>query len=81
MVTSKSEVWFVNSGCTTHMSGEKSVFVDMDTSINSLVKMGYGYMVQDNGRGTIYVQTINEEKYIIDVLYVPELAQSLLSVG
>ncbi|XP_026400646.1 uncharacterized protein LOC113296563 [Papaver somniferum] len=24
MVTSKSEVWFVDSGCTTHMSGEKA---------------------------------------------------------
>ncbi|XP_026383913.1 uncharacterized protein LOC113279432 [Papaver somniferum] len=51
--------WFVDSGCTTHMSGEKSLFVDMDTSINSLVKMGDGNMVQATGRGTIRVQPIN----------------------
>ncbi|XP_026460019.1 uncharacterized protein LOC113360769 [Papaver somniferum] len=81
MVTSKSEVWFVDSGCTTHMPGEKSLFVDMDTSINSLMKMGDGNMVQANGRGTICVQTINGEKYIRYVLYVPDLAQNLLSVG
>ncbi|XP_026459769.1 uncharacterized protein LOC113360476 [Papaver somniferum] len=81
MVTSKSEVWFVYSGCTTHMSGEKSLFVDMDTSINILVNMGDGNMVQANGRGTICVQTINGAKYIKDVLYVPDLAQNLLSVG
>ncbi|XP_026417131.1 uncharacterized protein LOC113312607 [Papaver somniferum] len=79
--TSKSEVWFVDSGCTTHMSGEKSLFVDMDISVNCLVKMGDGNMVQANGRGTICVQTINGEKYIRDVLYVTDLEQNFLSVG
>ncbi|XP_026417180.1 uncharacterized protein LOC113312660 [Papaver somniferum] len=79
--SSQSEAWFIDSGCTTHMSSVKSLFVDMDTSINSLVKMGDGNMVQANGRGTICVQTINGAKYIRDVLYVPDLAQNLLSVG
>ncbi|XP_026458839.1 uncharacterized protein LOC113359415 [Papaver somniferum] len=69
METSKSKVWFVDSDCINHMSDEKILFLGMDISINSLVKMGDGNMVQANGRGTIRMKTINGAKYVRDLEY------------
>lgn len=77
----KNDVWFLDSGCSNHMTGDKDVFVDIDTTINSQVKMGNGALVHVKGKGTIGVQTNKGAKFIHDVLLVPDLAQNLLSVG
>ena len=77
----ENEVWFLDSGCTNHMTGNKSIFHKMDASISSQVKMGNGVLVQVKGKGTIGVQTKRGVRYISDVLLVPDLEQNLLSVG
>ncbi|KAL6327560.1 hypothetical protein AAG906_021850 [Vitis piasezkii] len=71
VVEQKNNVWFLDSGCTNHMTGNKNIFLDMDTTINSQVKMGNGDLVNVKGKGT----------YIRDVLLVLALEQNLLSVG
>ncbi|XP_058217474.1 uncharacterized protein LOC131328556 [Rhododendron vialii] len=38
----KNDVWFLDSGCSNHMTGDESIFVKIDTSSNSQVKMGNG---------------------------------------
>ncbi|RVW84529.1 Retrovirus-related Pol polyprotein from transposon TNT 1-94 [Vitis vinifera] len=77
----KNNVWFLDSGCTNHMTGNKNIFLDMDTTINSQVKMGNGDLVNVKGKGTVDIQTKVGTKYIRDVLLVPALEQNLLSVG
>ncbi|RVW99108.1 hypothetical protein CK203_018868 [Vitis vinifera] len=67
-----------DSGCTNHMTGNKNIFLDMDTTINSQVKMGNGDLVNVKGRGTVGIQTKVGTKYIRDVLLVPALEQNLL---
>lgn len=50
----KNDVWwFLDSGCSNHMTSNKSIFLDMDTSINSQVKMGNEALVQVQGKDTI----------------------------
>ncbi|RVW80415.1 Retrovirus-related Pol polyprotein from transposon TNT 1-94 [Vitis vinifera] len=68
-------------GYTNHMTGNKNIFLDMDTNINSQVKMGHGDLVNVKGKGTIVIQTKVGTKYIRDVLLIPALEQNLLSVG
>ncbi|RVW33419.1 Retrovirus-related Pol polyprotein from transposon TNT 1-94 [Vitis vinifera] len=80
-VEQKNNVWFLDSGCTNHMTGNKNIFLDMDTTINSQVKMGNGDLVNVKGKGTVGIQTKVGTKYIRDVLLVPTLEQNLLSVG
>ena len=63
------------------MTGNKNIFLDMDTTINSQVKMGNGDLVNVKGKGTVGIQTKVGTKYIRDVLLVPTLEQNLLSVG
>ena len=77
----KNNVWFLDSGCTNHMTGNKNILLDMDTTINSQVKMGNGDLMNVKGKGAIGIQTKVGTKYIRDVLLVPALEQNLLSVG
>ena len=53
----KNNVWFLDSGCTNHMTGNKNILLDMDTTINSQVKMGNGDLVNVKGKGTVGIQT------------------------
>ncbi|KAK3004115.1 hypothetical protein RJ639_018583 [Escallonia herrerae] len=59
----------------------KNVFLDMDSTFKSHVKLGNGALVEAKGKGTIGVQTNDGSRFIRDVLLVPELDQNLLSVG
>ncbi|KAG6391565.1 hypothetical protein SASPL_149321 [Salvia splendens] len=75
------DVWYLDSGCSNHTTGDESIFVSIDTSVNSQVKMGNGALVKAQGKGTISVDTKKGKKRISDVLLVPDLRQNLLSVG
>ncbi|KAK3018020.1 hypothetical protein RJ639_004740 [Escallonia herrerae] len=75
------ETWFLDSGCSNHMAREKSIFLDMDSAVNTKVKLGNGTIVQTQGKGTIGVQTKQGTRFIGDVLLVPDLEHNLLSLG
>ncbi|KAK3033368.1 hypothetical protein RJ639_034418 [Escallonia herrerae] len=77
----KNDVWFLDSGCSNHMAANKNVFLDMDSTFKSHVKLGNGALVEAKGKGTIGVQTNDGSRFIRDVLLVSELDQNLLSVG
>ncbi|KAK3016018.1 hypothetical protein RJ639_007337 [Escallonia herrerae] len=75
-------VWYVDSGCSNHMTGIKENFISMDERFKSKVKLGNGKFVKVEGKGEIDVRTKKgSSKFITDVLYVPSLSQNLLSVG
>ena len=63
------------------MTGNKNIFLDMDATINSQVKMGNGDLVNVKGKCTIGIQTKVGTKYIREVLLVLALEQNLLSMG
>ena len=49
----KEDIWFIDSGCTNHMTPEKEIFHDLDTSFTSKVKMGNGELAEVKGKGSI----------------------------
>jgi hypothetical protein len=67
---SSKEVWFLDSGCSNHMSRSKEMFATMDDSIKSEVKLGINIRSKQG-----------EEKHISDVYYVPGLQHNLISIG
>ncbi|KAL6321416.1 hypothetical protein AAG906_016515 [Vitis piasezkii] len=50
VIFQKNNVWFLDNGCTNHMTGNKNIFLDTDTTINSQVKMGNGDLVNVKGK-------------------------------
>jgi hypothetical protein len=76
------DTWFLDSGCSSHMTMNSKSFVELDRSYSSVVKLGDGKLKKVEGKGTIAVNTNGgNRKFIHDVLYVPSLSQNLPSVG
>ncbi|TXG46600.1 hypothetical protein EZV62_027900 [Acer yangbiense] len=79
--SASKDVWYVDSGCTSHMVKDSSLFTSLDSNDRTNVKLGNGEMVQATGKGTVSVQTSKGLKLIHDVLLIPDLDQNLLSVA
>ncbi|TXG59014.1 hypothetical protein EZV62_016843 [Acer yangbiense] len=79
--SASKDVWYVDSGCTSHMVKESSLFTSLDSTDRTNVKLANGEIVQATGKGTVSVHTSKGPKLIHDVLLVPELDQNLLSVA
>ncbi|XP_020243384.1 uncharacterized protein LOC109821619 [Asparagus officinalis] len=77
-----SDVWFVDSGCSNHMSGIREMFRELDKTQKMQVKLGDNKNIQVEGEGTVAIKTNNGKvKLLHDVQFVPKLAHNLLSVG
>ena len=78
---SSTDSWLIDSGCTNHMTHDKSLFKELKSTEISKVRIGNGDHLPVKGIGTVAIKTSTGLKRISDVLYVPEIDQNLLSVG
>lgn len=80
--THQSHVWFIDSGCSNHMTGCKSLFSFLDESDKQKVRLGNGCMLYVEGRGTVKLEiSPGIFKFLHNVQYVPALGFNLISVG
>jgi len=79
--TSKEEVWFLDSGCSNHMSGNKDWFIEMDEQFRHSVKLGNGVKMMVMGKGSVKLVTAGLTQVVRDVFFIPELKNNLLSIG
>lgn len=78
----KSDVWYVDSGCSHHKRISKSHFSYLNESYTSSVSFGDSSTVKVMGKGDIKIQTKNGFVEIIsNVMHVPDLKSNLLSAG
>ncbi|KAJ8769958.1 hypothetical protein K2173_009040 [Erythroxylum novogranatense] len=76
-----NDVWFLNSGCSNHMCGTKSLFKELDEYDKTDVNVGDNKKIQVEGRGTISIKTsLGNAKILQDVMFVPSLSHNLLSI-
>ena len=75
------DFWLVDSGCTNHMTSDEKLFINLDKSIKSRVRIGNGQHLAIEGRGTVTIKSCVWIKLVYDVMYVLEIDQNLLSVG
>ncbi|KAG6528769.1 hypothetical protein ZIOFF_010954 [Zingiber officinale] len=69
-------------GCSNRMCGEKDTFSNLDESFHSSVKFGDNSTISVIGKGKVTIQAKGDSTDIIsNVLFVPDLKTSLLSVG
>ncbi|KAM2467223.1 hypothetical protein PS1_009053 [Malus domestica] len=80
-VERNNEVWYIDSGCSNHMTAHESLLIDIDTNFTGKVKMGDGNIVKATGRGTLVINTKKGRRCIREVMLVPGLDENLLSVG
>lgn len=77
-----SDMWFVDSGCSNHMTGMKLIFKELDETQKTIVRLGDNNGLQAEGKGTVAIKSSHGKvKLLHDVQFVPSLAHNLLSVG
>lgn len=78
---SHQNLWYLDTGCSNHICGDKSTFSDFDETFRNTVKFGDDSTISVMGKGRAAIQTKESSHSISNVLFVPELKTNLLSVG
>ncbi|CAN6725793.1 unnamed protein product [Malus baccata var. baccata] len=73
--------WYINSGCSNHMTGNVELLVDVRINVIGKVQMPTGNLVDVVGTGSLVIDTNAGKKYIMEVMFLPSLKENLLSVG
>jgi len=79
-----SDDWFIDSGCSNHMTFNKSLFSSYSPGHHSSVELGNSNKAEVAGTGSIELELSvngsNAKCKLKDVLHVPDLGYQLLSV-
>ncbi|GAU25767.1 hypothetical protein TSUD_222240 [Trifolium subterraneum] len=80
--TVDSMVWYFDTGCSNHMTRNKSILTDVNKCLNTRIKLANSNFIAAEGMGNVVIQRSNGKKAIIEkVLYVPGMKCNLMSVG
>eukprot|EP00253_Pinus_taeda_P031014 PITA_31014 len=80
--TNNEDIWFLDFGCSNHMTGKLALFYALDQSVKSQVTLGTDSKIYVMGKGEVKIFTKKgERKTIADVYYVPGMRCNLLSIG
>lgn len=80
-VEDKGEVWYLDSGCSNHMCGNREWFITFDSSFRHHVKLGDDRRIQVEGKGNLRLEINGINQVITSAYYVPGLKNNLLSIG
>eukprot|EP00253_Pinus_taeda_P016482 PITA_16482 len=78
----QEDFWFLDSGCSNHMTGNIEMFANLDENVKSEVTTGTDSKIFVKGKGRVSIQARNGEQMIVpEVYYVPGLKCNLLRIG
>ncbi|MCH84180.1 retrovirus-related Pol polyprotein from transposon TNT 1-94 [Trifolium medium] len=78
----QSEEWYLDSGCSNHMTAHREWLTNFDASRKSFIKVADGRKLAAEGIGNIVIKSKRGTKVIIsEVFYVPKMSCNLLSLG
>lgn len=73
--------WFLDSGCSNHMCGYRTMFSEYDEGFRHSVKLGNNTRMHVMGKGSVQFLLNGVNHTLAEVYYVPELRTNLLSMG
>lgn len=78
----ESEAWYIDSGCSTHMTSQEELFTKINEKYSSKVIFGDDSVSEVKGKGTSAIPTLHSKKKLIeDTLLTPTFKKNQLSVG
>ncbi|PNX67946.1 copia-type polyprotein, partial [Trifolium pratense] len=77
----KLELWFLDSGCSNHMVGNKNWLFDYDDSFKDSVKLGDDSKMSVEGKGNLKLYIEGFTQILTNVYFLPGLKNNLLSIG
>lgn len=79
---SLGNTWYLDSGCSNHMCGNKSLFFDLDETFRETVNLGNNSCISVMGKWDIkFHMKNNTVQTISSVFYILELKSNLISMG
>ena len=78
---SKEEAWFLDSGCSNHMTGIRDWFIEIDEQFRHSIKLGNGERMLVMGKGSVEFASQGINHVVREVFFIPALKNSLLSLG
>ncbi|KAD5317806.1 hypothetical protein E3N88_17752 [Mikania micrantha] len=80
--TQETNVWYLDTGATNHMTGNKGLFSNLNTEVEGTVRFGDNSCVKIERKGSILLECkTKEQRLLTDVLYIPHLKSNILSIG
>ena len=77
-----SDLWYLNTGATNHMTGQQNFFTTLDELADGFVKFGDDSRVEIKGRGSVVVLCQDGQRLSFgNVLFVPKSCANILSLG
>ncbi|GAU38465.1 hypothetical protein TSUD_151880 [Trifolium subterraneum] len=64
--TAESMVWYFDTGCSNHMTGNKSILTDFNKCLNTRIKLANGNFIAAEGMGNVVIQRSNGKKAVIE---------------
>ncbi|GKB16092.1 zinc finger, CCHC-type containing protein [Tanacetum coccineum] len=78
----QSRVWYLDTGASNHMTGDKYKFKNLNETVQGYVKFGNEAKVRIEGKGSIVFQCKNgEQRKLDEVYYIPDLCSNIISLG
>lgn len=77
----QSNLWCLDSGATTHLSGDWTIFDWMDQEYKGILTIANGQAIQMKGKGTVTFKLPNGQVVRLgEVLYIPGARENLMSM-
>ena len=77
----REDAWFLDSGCSNHMCGDRTIFSELDEKFRHSVKLGNNTKMDVMGKGSVKLLLNGVNHVITKVYYIPDLRNNLLSIG
>ncbi|CAL9004184.1 unnamed protein product, partial [Prunus brigantina] len=77
----REDAWFLDSGCSNHMCGDRTMFNELDENFRHSVKLGNNTKLDVTGKGSVKLLLNGVNHVVTEVYYIPELRNNLLSIG
>ncbi|KAI5414090.1 hypothetical protein KIW84_058291 [Lathyrus oleraceus] len=77
----KKRVWFLDPGCSNHMSKNKEWFIQLHESFKYSIKLGNKSKLEVMGKGNIILKFGESTQIVSEVFFILELCNNLLSIG
>jgi len=78
--TAQEDIWFLDSSCSNHMSGNKAAFCELNETFRETIKLGNNTKMTVFGKERVRLHLNDSNFMITDVFYVPKLKNNLLSI-
>ncbi|KAK9931772.1 hypothetical protein M0R45_019036 [Rubus argutus] len=76
----REHLWFLDSRCSNHMCGDRSLFSELNEGFRQMVKLGNNTRMNVAGKGNVKLQLNGYNHVVSEVFFVLELKNNLLSI-